>query len=72
MKVDASTKEPIAGATLRLLNEDGEAIDEWVTTTEARIFQDLIPGATYTVEEVSAATGYVANGQKQSVTLTLR
>ena len=70
LKVDASTKEPIAGATLRLLNEDGEAIDEWVTTTEARIFQDLIPGATYTVEEVSAATGYVANGQKQSVTLS--
>ena len=70
LKVDADTGEPIAGAILQLKDSEGETIEEWVTTTEAKVFDQLLAGSTYTVEEVSPATGYVNQDEKESITLT--
>ncbi len=70
LKVDAETNQPIAGATLRLKNSNGDVVEEWVTTTEAKVFDNLLVGSTYTVEEVSSANGYVNQGPSKSITLT--
>ena len=58
----------LAGATLVLINSDGEEIERWVTTSEPRQFTNLAPG-TYTIKAVSAPDGYQLN--KESVTFTI-
>ena len=58
----------LAGATLVLINSDGEEIERWVTTTEPRQFANLAPG-TYTIKAISAPDGYQFN--KESVTFTI-
>lgn len=48
---------PLSGATLQLLNEDGEVLDEWFTDGTARIFEGL-PHGKYTIRETQQPLGY--------------
>ncbi len=57
IKIDAITKEPVAGATLVVKDSDGKVVEEFVTTTEPHKLNDLADG-TYTVEETKAPAGY--------------
>ena len=49
--------EPVVGATLQLLNEDGEVLDEWFTDGTAKEYVGL-PHGKYTIHEVSQPLGY--------------
>lgn len=69
LKVDASTGNPLAGAVLVLKDSTGEEIKRFTTTTEAEVFTDLANG-TYTVEEISAPTGYMHSSEKITFTVT--
>ena len=57
IKVDSVTKDPVAGATLVVKNAQGEEVVTFTTTTEPYVLNDLEDG-TYTVEEISAPSGY--------------
>ncbi|MCD8011910.1 MAG: Cna B-type domain-containing protein, partial [Lachnospiraceae bacterium] len=57
-KVDVTTGEELPGATIRIVDENGTVIDEWVSTTEDHEVTGLVPGKTYTLIETVAPTGY--------------
>lgn len=58
-KMDITGQKEVAGARLLLKDKDGNVIESWMSTTEARVFeQKLIAGETYTLTEVTAPSGY--------------
>jgi pilin isopeptide linkage protein len=59
-KLDLSTDNPLAGATLKIVDKSTkEVIDEWTSVTTAHTIRGkLLIGHTYTLSEVSAPTGY--------------
>ena len=57
IKIDAITKNPVAGAVLVVKDSNGNIIEEFVTTTTPHQLKDLKDG-TYTVEETKAPAGY--------------
>lgn len=68
IKIDADTKNPVAGAVLTVKNSQGEEITTFTTTTEPYVLNDLENG-TYTVEEVTAPAGYEKTDQIYSFTI---
>lgn len=56
-KQDATTGKELPGATLVLKDEDGNIIDEWVSTTKPHYVYDLKEGI-YTLVERQAPAGY--------------
>ena len=68
VKVDSTTKQPIAGATLVLKDANGNKITEWVSTTNGHVIRNLSNG-TYKIEETNAPIGYKLN--KEEVTFTI-
>ena len=57
-KVDASTKEEIEGANLKVIDENENIIDEWTSTKKVHKVKGLIIGNTYTLVEETAPNGY--------------
>ncbi|MCD7717181.1 MAG: hypothetical protein LUI39_12150, partial [Lachnospiraceae bacterium] len=57
-KVDATTLEALAGATIQILDKDGNVVDEWISTTKTHETTGLVPGETYTLHETAAPNGY--------------
>ena len=68
IKLDASTKNPLAGAVLQVTNAKGEKVAEFTTTTEAHVLTDL-PYGTYTVSEISAPAGYMKANEVVTFTI---
>ena len=59
-KQDITGEGELPGATLQVLDQDGNVIDEWVSTEEAHYIEGvLIAGETYTLHEEIAPDGYV-------------
>ena len=56
-KVDAAEGKPLAGATLRLYDAEGEVVEEWVSGDEPHLIEGLAPGE-YLLREVEAPEGY--------------
>ena len=56
LKVDESG-QPLAGATLQVVNYAGEVIAEWISTTEPHQILGLYHGV-YTLQEVAAPAGF--------------
>ena len=56
LKLDQN-QQPLAGANLQLVNQKGEVVSEWTSTTDAKVIEKLAHG-TYTLKEVSAPNGY--------------
>lgn len=58
-KKDITGDDELPGATLQVLDQDGNVIDEWVSTEEAHYIEGvLIAGETYTLKETIAPNGY--------------
>ena len=61
-KADITTHEEVPGATLRVLDKDGDVVDEWVSDSTPHYMEAvLVAGETYTLEEtlVPDNSGYV-------------
>lgn len=56
-KTDITTGDEIPGAKLRVINSDGETVDEWISTNKPH---DIIalPEGKYTLSEITAPYGY--------------
>ena len=51
---------PVVGAALQLIDQNGTLIEEWITNVEPHeLIATLIAGETYILHEVSAPDGYV-------------
>ncbi|MBP3800447.1 MAG: hypothetical protein J6I85_00190, partial [Clostridia bacterium] len=57
-KVDISGEE-IEGATIQVKDKDGNVVDEWVSTKEPHIINNLVENETYILHEEISADGYV-------------
>ena len=69
IKIDASTKNPLAGAVLLVKDSTGATVAQFTSTTEPYVLTDLDNG-TYTVEEVSAPAGYKHSTEIKTFTIT--
>ena len=67
-KVDSTTKEPVAGAVLRVLDSSNSEVYRFTSTTNYESIPELTEG-TYTVEEVSAPNGYVLSTKVEKFTI---
>ena len=62
-KKDVTTKDELPGATLQIIDENGNIVEEWVSTSEPHFVDGkLIAGKSYTLREITAPDGYeIAN-----------
>jgi len=62
-KQDITTGEELPGTTLQIIDEDGNVVEEWVSTDETHFIEGkLIAGKEYTLRETIAPDGYeIAN-----------
>ncbi|WP_270500014.1 LPXTG cell wall anchor domain-containing protein [Blautia intestinalis] len=58
-KADLTDKKELLGASLKVTDEDGNTVDEWVSKEEAHIIKGLIVGKKYKMTETKPADGYV-------------
>lgn len=56
-KVDAATGEPLAGATMQVVDAEGEVVEEWVSDERPHRIEALVPGE-YVLRETEAPEGY--------------
>ena len=68
LKIDATTKKPLAGATLVVKDKKGKEIARFTTTEEAYTLKDIADGE-YTVEEVEAPKGYAKTDKVYKFTI---
>ncbi|MCI6379768.1 MAG: VaFE repeat-containing surface-anchored protein [Erysipelotrichaceae bacterium] len=57
-KFDATTQRELPGAKLKVVDMDGNVIDEWTSTEEQHLVEDLIVDREYTLIEVIAPKNY--------------
>ena len=57
-KTDITGEKELAGAQLKVVDGDGNVIDEWTSTTTAHEIKGLVAGSTYTLIETAAPNGY--------------
>lgn len=58
-KADLTDKIELPGASLKVTDEDGNTVDEWVSKEEVHIIKGLIVGKKYKMTETKPADGYV-------------
>lgn len=59
-KKDITTGEELPGATLQIIDENGNVVEEWVSTIEPHFIEaELIAGKKYALHETYAPNGYV-------------
>ena len=68
-KRDITTDKELPGATLQIIDEDGNVVEEWVSADEAHLVEGkLIAGKEYTLREIIPPDGYeIANEIKFTV-----
>ena len=70
LKVDADTKQPLAGVTYRLFDSAGNKIVDGTTDANGKlIFDNLKPGK-YSYQEISTVDGYQLDDTKYDFSLT--
>ena len=58
-KQDVTTGKELPGATLQIIDENGNVVEEWVSTNEPHMIEGkLIAGKEYTLKEIIAPEGY--------------
>mgnify|MGYP000529629394 FL=1 len=58
-KTDLTTGKELPEAHLKVTDEDGNVIEEWVSTDKAHVIKELTVGKSYTMTETKPADGYV-------------
>ncbi len=70
LKISKTSGQPLSGAKLQLLTEQGQVVEEWVTTeTTHKIYGKLLAKETYKLQEISPPNGY--KSLKDSIFVTI-
>lgn len=70
LKVDAETRQPLAGVVYRLFNANGSKIADGTTDGNGKVtFPDLKPGK-YAYQEISTVSGYLLDNTRYEFSLT--
>ena len=70
LKVDADTKQPLAGVVYRLFDSEGNKIADGTTDANGKLtFDNLKPGS-YSYQEISTVDGYQLDDTKYDFSLT--
>ena len=70
LKVDAETRQPLAGVVYRLFDANGSKIADGITDGNGKVtFFDLKPGK-YAYQEISTVSGYLLDNTKYEFSLT--
>ena len=70
LKVDADTKQPLAGVVYRLFDSEGNKIADGTTAANGKVtFDNLKPGS-YSYQEISAVDGYQLDETRYDFSLT--
>lgn len=57
-KLDVTNEQELEGADLKVVDKEGNVVDQWISADEPHIIPDLVVGDTYKLIEVSAPQGY--------------
>ena len=57
-KTDIADGKELEGATIQILDQDGNVVEEWVSGKEPHQINNLKPGVEYTLRETVAPEGY--------------
>lgn len=57
-KQDITTKKELPGVHLKVTDEEGNTVDEWVSKEESHIIKNLVAGKSYTLTETIAPAKY--------------
>lgn len=68
-KVDVTNGEELEGAHLVVKDSTGKIVDEWTSTKEAHVIENLVPGK-YTLTETIAPEGYILS--EETITFTVK
>lgn len=69
VKIDKSTDKVLEGAKLAVLDNEGNIVDEWISSKEAHYINGLKEGNTYILRELEAPIGFqLAEDMKFTVT----
>jgi uncharacterized surface anchored protein len=69
-KIDANTRQPIAGVSFEVSKMNGETIGEFTTDKAGLIFVSSLEPGYYTVTETKAANGYIIDSEPRNVEVT--
>ena len=69
LKIDETTKEPLAGAKFKVTETEGNTTSEYVTDKNGRILIENLEAKIYTIEEIVAPEGYLLDEQHKDVEL---
>lgn len=68
-KYDLTSGKELPGATLQIIDKNGNVIEEWISTSEAHLIEGILTaGETYTLREISAPNGWTIS---EDVTFTV-
>lgn len=67
-KTDLTIGKELPGAHLKVMDSDGNTVDEWTSTEESHVIKELVVGKEYTMTETKPADGYVT---AESITFTV-
>lgn len=67
-KTDLTNGKELPGAHLQLTDEEGNVVEEWISTEEPHVIKELVVGKSYTLTETKPADGYVT---AESITFTV-
>ena len=59
LKIDGEMNEGLAGASLQIVDAEGQIIDSWISDGQAHAVDGLKAGVTYTLQETAAPDGYM-------------
>lgn len=68
-KIDATTKDYLAGAKMKLTDSDGKTVKEFTSESNLTTITGLKVG-TYYLEEIEAPNGYIKNTTKNKIVIT--
>ncbi len=68
-KIDSQTKEPLAGAKFKVTRTEDNTVSEYLTDKEGKITINNLTEGIYTVDEITAPTGYILDVQHKEIEL---
>ncbi len=68
-KIDSQTKSPLSGAKFKVTRTEDNTVSEYLTNETGKIRIENLTEGIYTVEEITAPTGYILDTQHKEIEL---